>query len=281
MSRMRTTPCEVCGKPYTYYPSVQVGRYCSPECRAIGRNPAMRRDLLTEPYLRQRYETDGLSAKEIAVELSASKYTVLRALRRLGIERRQPSGRKVGPGGYVYIRFPSHPFATSGGYVREHRLVMEKMIGRYLKSGEVVHHKNGNRADNRPANLELHSSNSEHHRHHHADRERLNAMRIKGLEVKQRKALTRVACPRFCGCGCGGRVVLTLEHKPSHLPKYLPGHWKRMHHAARFAEWLAEQGSPACVCGCGGTITLTRYHFYHQDHLPQFIHGHNARKKFV
>src|SRR3990167_7979491 len=73
-------------------------------------------------------------------------------------------GRRVDKDGYVLIHAPHHPYAESDGYVREHRLVMEKHLKRFLAHQEVVHHRNGNTADNRLENLSL-MSKREHDRH--------------------------------------------------------------------------------------------------------------------
>jgi hypothetical protein len=62
--------------------------------------------------------------------------------------------------GYIHIYVPNHPNARKGGgggggYVLEHRLVMEKFLGRYLEKYENIHHKNGIKDDNRLENLML------------------------------------------------------------------------------------------------------------------------------
>ena len=57
--------------------------------------------------------------------------------------------------GYVRVYVPMHPEANNWGYVYEHRVIVEKLLGRRLEKNEVVHHKNGLRWDNRPENLEV------------------------------------------------------------------------------------------------------------------------------
>ena len=76
-------------------------------------------------------------------------------------------------GGYVYELCPQHPLANRWGFVAQHRLVGEDLIGRPLvqhedpQIRECVHHKDENRLNNSPDNLEVltFSAHRKHHTH--------------------------------------------------------------------------------------------------------------------
>lgn len=77
-------------------------------------------------------------------------------------------GRFKDSRGYILLNLPTHPFAhKKNNTVPEHRLVVEKQIGRYLIPTEFTHHINEIKDDNRPNNLMAFSSCSAHRRFHY------------------------------------------------------------------------------------------------------------------
>jgi tellurite resistance-related uncharacterized protein len=74
-------------------------------------------------------------------------------------------GGRCNKNGYILVYKPNHPFCKSDGYIYEHRLVMEKHLGRYLKPKEYIHHKNGIKDDNRIENLQLFIGHLNWHEH--------------------------------------------------------------------------------------------------------------------
>ncbi len=75
--------------------------------------------------------------------------------------------------GYIAIYYPDHPKSNKDGYVMEHDLIMESLIGRHLQENEIVHHINMVRDDNRKENLKLmtkHEHMSFHSKERHQKR---------------------------------------------------------------------------------------------------------------
>lgn len=79
-------------------------------------------------------------------------------------------GGRVNRQGYIYVYLPEHPNSSKTGYVAEHRLIVEKKIGRYLTKQEIIHHINGIKNDNRIENL-FKMNRSEHNKIHNKIRQ--------------------------------------------------------------------------------------------------------------
>ena len=156
-------------------------------------------------WLKSRIDA-GLSQRQIAVEAGTKLANVAHYVRKHGLivnvdqstrmkqslAERYPNGRRgelagnwrggrmsttgAKPGGYIRIYTPEHPAANKGGYVYEHRLVMEAKLGRLLKSGEIVDHIDRNRSNNAPENLRLHGSRSQHVKDHFSARDQMMAL---------------------------------------------------------------------------------------------------------
>lgn len=128
---------------------------------------------------------------------------------------------KIKRTGYWYIHRPDHPLAGKQGYIAEHRLVMEAHIKRFLQRGEVVHHINHIKTDNRIENLELFSSPGQHTKYAHpevgykggairaatvlAQRKRV-ICKACGVEFRLPPSRTTIFCSRKCfGIGRKGK----------------------------------------------------------------------------
>jgi|SRR5215469_4363431 len=158
---MVTMNCVQCGTQFTVNGakaksyksrSGSVKKYCSPECYNIGRRIEV--PTFTCPHCGRIAERRRNTFKD--GRLGAFDYTQKFCSKECGYKgRKTPISRAKGyliQDGYRAIKLPG------GKRILEHRLVMERVLGRSLTKEENIHHIDGNRANNNPDNLELWST---------------------------------------------------------------------------------------------------------------------------
>ena len=122
--------------------------------------------------------------------LCANHYQLMRVFGRTETIYRKRGSGHITSDGYL-LRW------VDGKFILDHRLVMQKNLGRELLETEHIHHLNGDRMDNRVENLQI-VTNSEHHAIHHRDK---------------RNTETHKACPK-----CNQVLLRSEFHKNKSRP---------------------------------------------------------------
>jgi hypothetical protein len=94
---------------------------------------------------RRKYDRDKYRKKH-GIPLDPPAFSVRKTI---------PGARHINVHGYVVLGKSNHPNAMKNRRILEHILIMSKHLGRPIRKGETIHHKNGIRHDNRIENLEL------------------------------------------------------------------------------------------------------------------------------
>lgn len=166
---MNKRTCEICSKAFFVTNSrliTRASRFCSIHCRNafFARYPVYTACRFCGGYVKGRL---GDPRKYCSLDCY---WKNLKKMHTAGGEK----------GKYIYVRTPD------GRRIYQHRYKMEIKLGRRLESKEIVHHKNGNRSDNRLRNLEL-LKQGQHIRDHFQPEGwgKTEAKKLVGLDLKR------------------------------------------------------------------------------------------------
>jgi len=138
--------CVFCNESYYKYPSTAKGsKFCSRLCQNRWKSK------FDNPFKGKQHTQETKRKLSLAM---------------VGKTHRKENNRISDGHGYIFVYRPQHPLSNSQGYMREHRLVMEKHLGRQLNRKEVIHHIDRNKRNNQLDNLILFENNKDHYAFH-------------------------------------------------------------------------------------------------------------------
>lgn len=173
MKQWAEMTCQQCGETFETYPGwVRSGRrrYCSASCR----HGAQKARNLNRTGKRHTATSRAKMGTNPATRERSSQWK---------------GGRYQNGDGYWFVMVDLLPpemqalarQMTKGPYIQEHRIVAAAAIGRPITKGEVVHHINGEKTDNRPENL-IATKRADHSQEHREIEKRF-AMLIAEVEI--------------------------------------------------------------------------------------------------
>jgi len=162
------TSCFTCDVPLRLSPSqLRTRNYCSNRCYHADKTKPKRKvvsGIRRSPWVERPCHTCGKMVERRVSDTRAHVFCSRQCFGKSDLARRgvgrpvsSPIGKRaVDQNGYVRVFVGAgHPMEINRGWALEHRLVMADFLGRPLLRTENVHHRNGDRTDNRLSNLEL------------------------------------------------------------------------------------------------------------------------------